>query len=303
MISPNDNQPIILQGELNLTEKQMSSEACNGRYYSYEKHEWQSMGWIEWVVRKVFAGLIDSVQTRCLGHSWKAIEQMPTIPADIKDKIEDFFLDSLLPTNPRASYSGVISRVFCRIHSEKNFTNGSSLNQIDIQQHDTERSFGVFYDKNLKYLVVNSSYGQLDFYLPNEDKVFSNQYDSLWTMDQSRIGSTKLAVDYPRQASTIELNSGKDLPLAKIEQNKEKISLAFREATTNRLFAVANLTEFKRQINWKITIIDQEILDQNKINPILLAWTSLKYSQHHHFPDPAMLKYVSKQPQTQVFRD
>lgn len=127
MTSVVDNLFITTRQENAITERELRSEAVNGRYYSYEEHKWQSMGWIEWLVRKFFVCFLDSVKTTCLRHSWKAIEKMPTIPLDIKNHIEDLFLDSLYPTNPRSSYSGEISRIFCRIHCENARMNGLAL--------------------------------------------------------------------------------------------------------------------------------------------------------------------------------
>jgi len=303
MTSVVDNLVILTQQENAITEQELRSEALNGRYYSYERHKWQSMGWVEWLVRKFFVYFLDSVQTTCLRHSWKAIEKMPNIPIDIKNHIEDLFLDSLYHTNPRSSYSGVISRIFCRTHCENARINGLTINQIDIQQHSTDRSFGIFYNKELRYLVANSEYGRLDVYNPQNVKVSINDYDSLWNADGDRIGAIRLAVDYSRQHSCMKLYSGKDLLLAKIEENKEKISLVFREATTNRLLAVSNLVRSGSLINWTITLIDQDSLDQKKITPILLAWAILKYSQHYHFSNPDELKYVQNLPQVQIFHD
>lgn len=164
MTSVVNNLSITTRQENAITERELRSEAVNGRYFSYEEHKWQSMGWVEWLIRKFFVCFLDSVKTTCLRHSWKAIEKMPTIPLDIKNHIEDLFLDSLYPTNLRSSYSGVISRVFCRIHCENARMNGLAINQIDIQQHPSDRSFGIFYNKELRYLVANSEYGQLDFF-------------------------------------------------------------------------------------------------------------------------------------------
>jgi hypothetical protein len=97
----------------------------------------------------------------------------------------------------------------------------------------------------------------------------------------------------------MELSSGKDLLLAKVEQDKERVSLVFREAVANRLLAVGHLSRLG--INWTITVIDQDTLDQHSITPLLLAWTVLKYSQHCHFPNPDIVKYVAL-PRMQAFR-
>ena len=70
---------------------------------------------------------------------------------------------------------------------------------------------------------------------------------------------------------------------------------------TNRLLAVSNLSKSGRLINWTITLIEQDSLDQKQITPILLAWTILKYSQHYHFSNPDELNYVRNPPQTQAF--
>lgn len=277
-----------------ITEKQLKSESLNGRYYSYEKHAWESMGFIEYVIRTILFLFIDKPSLACLHRSWQAIDDMPNIPKGIANNIKDLFLDALCPSNSRSSYSGAISRIFC-----KTFQNN---NQVDVQQHLTDRSFAVFHNKKLRYLVANSDYGILNFYNPKQQLVMSNDLDSLWSDDEKRINAIKLAVDYSSMDSAMELYTGDDLLLTKVVDNKEKASLIFRDALTNRLLAVGNLSKSTCLINWKITIIDQETLDQKQITPLLLAWTVLKYSQHHHFPSSIKLKYIDK-PKIQPFKD
>lgn len=289
-----EDLPIVAARENALTSRELKSEAINGRYYSYDRHKWESLGWLEWLVRKLFGCFLGSVQRTCLGYSWNAIEKMPNIPIDIKNHVEDLFLDSLYPTNPLSSHSGTISRIFCRA-----FREDGAINQIDVQQHPTDRSFGIFYNGELLYLAANSEYGQIDFYNSELMKVSTNNHDSLWNSDDNRIGGIKLGVDYTRLQSSMELYTGHDLLLAKVEENKEKVSLVFRHTTSNQILAVGNLS--KPGINWKITLIDQGALNRNQITPLLLAWTILKYSQHYHFLNPADHQYVKNLPQTQFF--
>lgn len=296
-----DNLGIPAISEHAITERELISNALNGRYYSYDEHKWQSIGWVEWLFRKFFVFFLDSVQTTCLRHSWKSIEKMPNLPIDIKNRIEGLFLDSLYRTNPLSTHSGTISRIFCKAHRENANLMSLPVNQIDIQQHPTDRSFGIFYNKELHYLVANSEFGQLNFYNPDLVKVSTNDHDSLWNENDNRIGAIKLAVNYSRLNSCMELYSGKDLLLAKVEENKDKVSLVFRETATNQLLAVSNLSRSGRLINWTITLIDQNTLDQKQITPILLAWTILKYSQHYHFSSPEELKYLRHLPQAQNF--
>lgn len=291
------NHGVVAGNESALTEQELRSEALNGRYYSYEDHKWQSMWWVEQLVRKLFACFLDSTPTACLHRSWQAVEKMPEIPSEIKTRIEGLFLDSLYKTNPRSAYSGVIGRVFCRVYRENAST---SLNQIDVQKHPTDRSFGVFYNQELRYLVASSGYGLLDFYDPNYTKVSTNDHDTLWDAAGNRTGGVRLAVDYSRLPSCMELSSGKDLLLATVDENQEKVTLVFREAMTRRLLAVGHLA--RPGINWRVTVIDQDALDQKQITPMLLAWVVLKYSQHYHFPNPDVVKYVKTLPKMQAFR-
>lgn len=316
MISVDNLLPAIKQ-ENSITESEMRSEASNGRFYSYDVHKWQSMSWVEWLARKFFF-FLDSVETTCLRHSWKSIEKMINFPNDIKERIEDIFLDSLYPTNPNGSSSGIISRIFCKTHVENASKHGLALNQIDIQQHPDDRSFAIFYNKELSYLVANSAYGRLDFYNSKLQKMLTNEYDSLWDLTtKKRVGGVKLDVDYPRLQSSIELFSGKDCPLAKIDkaQNREiypllqkkykTLGLVFRDTVTNQLLAVSNLSSLENSnglINWTISVIDQAALDKRQITPVLLAWATLKHSQHYDFGPPHSLPYVKAVPKVQTFK-
>lgn len=300
-----------------ITEAELCSEASNGRYYSYDEHKWLSMNWVEWLARKIFC-FLESVKTTCLRHSWKSIERMSDIPKDIKDRIEDIFLDSLYPTNPNSSRAGIISRIFCKNHVENASKQGHTVNQIDIQEHCRDRSFAIFYNKKLSHLVANSAYGRLDFYNSTLQKMLTNQHDSLWDVaTKRRVGGIKLDVDYRRLQSSMELFSGQDLPLANVVKGRERetfpllqkrytFSLIFREAMTNRVLAVSNPSELKNSsglINWTITVIDQKALDQRQITPILLVWATLKHSQHYDFGPVSQIPYVKGLPEVQVFKE
>lgn len=288
----------ITDTEYAITYEELKLKAGQNRYYSYDKHEWLSIGWLEWLIRKVFAFVMDSPETSCLRCSWKSIEKMPTIPQDIEKHIEGLLLDSLYPTNPISQHSRIISRIFCKTYP--NIANGRIMNQMDIQQHPTDRSFGIFYNTSLCYLVANSQYGQLDFYNTQDVKISINDYDVLFDPNHNRIGRIKLAVDYPRLESSMKLYSGQDVPLAKVEDNKDRATLIFRDAMTHQLLAISNLSKSGR-LNWTITILDQKALDQKQMTPLLLAWTVLKYSQHYYFKNPVDLHYVKGLPRTQNF--
>ena len=111
---------------------------------------------------------------------------------------------------------------------------------------------------------------------------------------RQRIGGIKLPA--------MQLYSGADLPLVKIEDIRDKTTLVFREIATNQILAVSNLSTADGLINWATTLIHPNLFNQQQLTPLLLAWAILKYSQHHHFPSSDKPKYVIHLPQTQNFR-
>lgn len=286
--------------ETTLTESEVRKEAFQGRYYSYEKHQWQSMSMGERAIRRfveIVTGLfklhiIDSSEVACLRLSWKAIEKMSTLPERIRGQIENLLLDSLYPTNLLSVCSGIISRLYCRVHQEDAKAKGVTVNQLYVQQSPYRRYFIVSDNNELLYLVTNSQYGRLDFYNPQSIKVSTNDYDSLKDDQDNRIGGIKLAVDYHSLPSSMVLYSGQDLPLVKIEDNAQRVSLVFRDTITNRILAVSNLLlDSPSSIRWTMTLIDREALEQQQLTPLLLAWAVLKYSQHYYFPNPSDVGY------------
>lgn len=286
---------MIIERENAITAREIEQEVLQSRYYNYEEHKWETMGWIEWLVREIFCCFFYSSQKTCRDRSWSAIEKMRTIPKEIAENIEDLLLDSLYETNRHSAPSEIISRIFCRIFREKTIKEGYDTHQIDIQQDTTDRIFKIFCNGENIYLVRNSNRGIFDFYNLKNEKMFINDHDSLWDNQGKRVAGIRLAVDYPRMDSSMELNLSKDLPAAKVWDNRGKVLLVFRDAIDNQLLAVANLSRPSGLIKWTITVIKQNALNQKEITPLLLAWVTLKYSQHYHFSYPI---YVEDMPDT-----
>ena len=256
---------------VNITARELNAEALKSRYYCYEKQQWQSLGWVEWLLRKFFCGFVDSPQSTCLRRSWKSIEKMPKLPTEIEKNIKGHFLDSLYHTNPSSCSFRTIFHIFCRTLAP--------ANRIEIQQKAAKNTFEVYYNQHLSYKFIRRDYGQL---IVDVNKV-ENDHDSLHSSNGGRIGGVKLAVDYPRQTSCMELYSGEDRLLAKVDDTKDRVNLVFRNPKTNHILAVSELSRSDDLINWNITLIDDKVLQKKHITPLLLAWTVLKYSQHYHF--------------------
>lgn len=211
---------------------------------------------------------------------------MPDLPKAIANRIEDLFLDSLVPTNPSKIYGTIFSRLFCKHHRNTARKKGLSEHQIELKQpYKGCREFDILYDNKLLYYVYDIAYGVFQF-SGNQTPSLKNDHDTLWDKANNRIGAIKLDVDYPGQAHNMVLFSGKDVPLANVTQTHDKMALVFRDAITQQIMAVANLTQENKTLNWKITVINKEILDRNQVTAVLLAWAAFKFSQHYHFVPP-----------------
>ncbi len=267
-----------------ITEGQFESEAAKSRYYDDGQNSWQSMGWLEWFVRTILSPfcLVESVHRTCMSRSWKSIARLETTPSDIARRIDDLFFDSLMPTNPRYTYSDSIGHIFCKAHSDRQ-------RQIDIQQQPRTRSFTVFQNQQLIYRVSSSAYGQLDFYTADDRMRFRNSFDSLWDEHAKRIGAIKLRVDYKSLHSAIEILDGKDRLVMQVEETKNRELLVFREAITHELVAVAAFQRKDGWIHWNVTPLAQNF-DENKLLHVVFG--TLKQSQHCHFPNPMDAPYV-----------
>jgi len=248
-----------------LTLSILKSEATNGRFYCDKKHSWQEMEWTEKLFRKLFV-FADSVQTTCLHHSFSSIERMPKVPKEIADDIEYCLIDSLSNKNPLHSSFTPICHIFSRVFS-------TSDNQIKLEQQAAKHMFSLFQNETLEFLVEKSESGTLDFSYPTGKKVFRDQSNLLTHVNGNHIAVIKLP------NSHLELYSGLGRPLAYAKGNHDKISLVFREAITNRLVAVANLSKPEGLINWNITLVDKSFLEESRKAFILLAWAALKYAK------------------------
>ncbi len=251
--------------ESSLTLPLLKSEASNGRFYSYEKHSWQKMEWTERLFRKIFV-FADSVETTCLRYSFDSVERMPEFPIEIANNVEYYLIDSLSNKSSLHSSFTPICHIFCRVF-------GTNDNQIRLEQHAAKHMFSLFQNATLEFLVEDSEFGTFDFSYPTGKKVFRDESNLLAHVNGNRIGVIKLT------NSHLELYSGLGRPLAHAKGNNDKMSLVFREAVTNRLVAVANLSKPEGLIHWQITLVDKSFLDESRKAFILLAWAALKYAK------------------------
>lgn len=278
--------------ENSITIKQIRLEAYNARYYSYERRRWEGVGWVEWMCRSIlnamFPCMIESLETACSHRSWKSISKMPNIPKKIKKCIEDIFLDSRTHTNPLSSDSKIISKIYCRILWEIGKNNGEPLNCIHIKQRPITHAFNIFNNRKFLFSVPSSGLG--DFYNKKKRKKIKNSYDALYNKYGKRIAAIRLSEDYSGLFylnSCMEIFSGKERPLARVQTDRSKKSFVFREANTNRLLAVGILnSRAPGKINWSITIINHAYMKEKKIKSIFFAWALLKHSQRNHLPNP-----------------
>lgn len=300
---------ISCSDELAMTVDQIQVEASNGRYYSYEKHKWVDMGGLEWILRSVAAFLfnnkitrnawgytwVDSPKTVCCRHTWNAIEKMPKVPIEIANCITNLFHEALSHTSPLTRYSNSITRIFSRVLSEQSRQQGRVLAEIDIQWHkEVDRCFAVFYNRIATYRIANTSYGQINIYNEQGKLENVNSYDNLMDNDHHLIGLIKLAVDYEdevRLSAAIEMFSADGHPYFRVDETSEKTNLIFRDWITNQVIAVANY--YPPDINWKITVIDSAIVEQNSHAYLLMTWATLKYAQHYQFPNTDHVPYFN----------
>lgn len=297
-------QPVNLKDNITLNEKQITSkqitsEALNGRYYSYDTHQWESLGWLEKVIRNFiscFTWAVDSAYFACLRRSWKSIEKMPEAPTDIAKSIQNLFLDSRGHTNRQIGrLSGVISRIYCNIQVQQGIASGNPLSQILIRQPSCRRVFDISEGNQIIFSVANSEWGQLDFFNTAGERAFTNDCDTLYTAAGKRMAAIRLAVDY-KMTAAMKILSEADLPRIKVQDDESKEWLVFRDATTHQFLAVAanyqaNDCDGLCINNWKITIFDPANLEENKI---LLSWAVLKHLQHYLFPSPRDVPYVER---------
>lgn len=272
---------ITKQLEMGIRESQILSQAASGRYYRYDTHEWQSVGWIERVLRSVFFLFADSVQKSCTMRSWTAVAEMPETPTEIAQRIKGLFLDSLVRTNYNHSpYARIFARIFCTNFRKDQVKQGKTVEAISVQGKGKKpRTFTISRNERHLYNVASSQYGHLDFYQQNTLKM-TNTFDSLWTATGERIAATKLDIDYHTLCSSIELSDGSDKLLLKVTAAKG--CLAFRDASTNKLLAVGIHTP---AVKWRITLIETDELQKLHVTDEMLGFTALKYSQHYHFAE------------------
>jgi hypothetical protein len=246
------------------------------------------MGWLEQLARKLLF-FLESIHTSCQRRSWQSIEKLKIVPAAIADRIDDLFIDSLLRTNPRHTYSDSIGRIFCKAHA-------NVQTQIEIQQHPHERSFAIFQNKELLYKVANSRGGVFTFYNARDEKLLRNDHDSLWDQQNRLVAMVQLAVDYPYLQSPMEIADGKGRTYMRVEQSVAKELLVFRKAITNQMVAVAALSQIGKCTNWTVTLLDPF---NDKLHLLVLG--ALKHAQHYYFGNPdAAFGYVSGIPKYQM---
>jgi len=181
-------------------------------------------------------------------------------------------------------------------------------NQFHIKQDPTLRVFHVFEDDNYFGCVVNSGYGELDFYDSKKEKKYGNIRDDLYD-DFGRIGSVKFLSDFDwyywlTRPARIELFSKKNMLLATLRAEGDNYSFVFRDAETNKALAIAILNwiptknsyfyEYYIQ-DWSVFIVDRERLEEKKILSVYLIWALLKHSQTK-MPSPNDIKYEHEPP-------
>lgn len=262
-----------------ITFNQMTSEAIHGRFYNLAGTSWNSIGWLEKFARHVFGFIfpcmVDSVQKSCLIRSWKAVEQMDTLPADILMRINAIFSDCLTPTSYLHRYSSIISRIYCK-------SLGPSAKTIVIDKPNPERIFQISFDQRMTYIAANKAWGIIHFTTPEGVHVASNAFDNLADNTRANLAISKLARNYRGISCEMVLLSSNEQLLANIETTTHKATLVFREPHTNQILAVGNLIN-RSYLRWNITLVDQKKLDHWKTPHLLIAYAVLKFSQHYHF--------------------
>ena len=279
-----------------ITDRQIMQSAAKWQFYNHDRKEWQQIGWMGWV-RALFSvltiGFIAGPRKTCLRYSWASIAQCDEVPQKIAQRIEDLFLDSLTRNSLRFPCADLIGRVLCKTHA-------APARQIDVQQHPTIRAFTVFEGQQPCYQVVNSSYGQLNFYRGEDNKLFNNDRDAVWNIKEGkRIRAIEWA-PYFQPLYALQITDGRDQPKMMMQAVNREF-FVFRRAITNELLAVASFFRTGKAINWRITPIIKEAPDKEDF---LLSFSLgvLKYSQHYHFEGPDRWPYTAKVPKEQEFR-
>lgn len=282
-----------------LSGQQIFSESIKGRYYDYYSNQWESIGWLEHLIRHLFSRIfswVDSVQISCASRSWKSIEKMHETPYEIKNRIHNIFMDSRMQNHPLRFYSKEICKIYHKEIVRNAFSNNIFLEQITIQQYFQTQNLNIFEEGKLSYLIKSCSKDYLNFYAEENKLELKSIYDTLYTSSDMRLASLKLSFDRSGEPN-LKIYSGEDELLAIGEADHTKESFVFREPSTNRLLAVSIKEKLFGKIEWMLVIINSKKLSELKLPSIFLAWGILKFTQKH-FSEKKDAAYVVTSNQT-----
>ncbi len=187
-------------------------------------------------------------------------------------------------------------------------------NEFQIRQEPSMRVFSILDNTQFLGAIVNSDYGQLDFYNSDKIKLGFNLLDCLYDSSNNLLGFIKWQVDpetkkwfwqrkhlFFTRKTHIILFSNIGTPIVTLDEEGEGGSFVFRDYDTQKPLAIALwsssllgscfIAKFDISVqNWDVIIVDRPLLEERQILPIFLTWSLLKHSQLR-FPSPSDFPY------------
>jgi len=187
-------------------------------------------------------------------------------------------------------------------------------NEFQIHQEVSRRRFVILDSTQSLGTVLNSRYGQFDFYDKNEIKTHTNLEDNLFDKTGDLLSYIEWRKDIEAQKwfwqrkcvfcpfrTHMILYSNTGTPLITFDEEGEGKSFVFRDCETRKPLAVAFwsssllkpfyiATSDDLIQDWNLIIVDRSSLQEKRISFVFLIWALLKYSQLH-FPNPDLYPY------------
>jgi hypothetical protein len=218
------------------------------------------------------------------------------------------------------SFLFIYSSLFAS-QEEKEIFSSSDLephSEFSIHQDPHMRVFYVRANDEVLGTVLNSKWGQFDFYDGERKKRWTNSYDSLFDDFGHQIGELVWEKDpemekwfwererfvYTRMSYINIYNGDKKELLATFHPFREgnEALCVFSDGQTKQPLAIAywfwtKSGWFSPQLqNWQIYIVDRPRLQERNISDVFLIWVLLKHSQDHFSFGPNQYNYVTELP-------
>ncbi len=273
-----------------------------GRSYDHKRKEWRSASLLETALRALFSvySFIDSIETACLKRSWKAVTKLDILPEKITQDIDQHFVDSRMTKHPLHPVAESISRIFARMHQEKN---GKTFL---IKENPNYSIFEIKNDKKETIgTMVRHGFGKWDLYAGAEKKFICHNDDvSEATEENKDVAHVKEVTYYSknddyqsdyywpgiRRVQYSVFEGDYPAPSFTFEKEGDEISFVARDALTRQIQAVAlwqrgKLQEWSVMLTnpsyWGKDLSNYSAFQQKESKLDFLMCALLKHSQKH----------------------